>query len=375
MSHRGALDGVRAGLLRIRVDARDVLRTLVRDNITMAIKRYEPDAALQSIPQTRPVVHRTMRFAAIAVFALAGCSSGTSHIGPSAPTSPQSWNVQTGVSSQNEALQGLAYYPSAPLTIDVGDTMTWSFPANEPHTVALLGAGQTNPPAPTDPSAAKPAGGSTYDGSTFTNSGFLAGGKSYSLTFTKAGTYKVYCLIHQPQMEATIVVNAAGTPYPQTQGDLTRAGASASTADVAAAAAAVSNDPFVGNALHLAAGIAPTTPSGKPSSSTALRFLSTNDIAQTTATVPVGSSVTWTNLSNNELHSVTFGPVGQPFPTLNPFSPPSGGTTYDGSTLMNSGLLAPGQSFTATFPKAGTYTYQCLLHDDTEHMVATLIVN
>lgn len=184
----------------------------------MAIKRYEPDAALQSIPQTRPVVHRTMRFAAIAVFALAGCSSGTSHIGPSAPTSPQSWNVQTGVSSQNEALQGLAYYPSAPLTIDVGDTMTWSFPANEPHTVALLGAGQTNPPAPTDPSAAKPAGGSTYDGSTFTNSGFLAGGKSYSLTFTKAGTYKVYCLIHQPQMEATIVVNAAGTPYPQTQG-------------------------------------------------------------------------------------------------------------------------------------------------------------
>jgi len=202
--------------------------TLLRDNIAMRIKRYELDAALRIF---------VTRIAAIAVFALAGCSSGTSNVGPPAPISPQSWSVQTGVSSQNEALQGLAYYPSTPLTIDVGDTVTWSFPANEPHTVALLGAAQTNPPAPTDPSAAQPAGGSTYDGSTFTNSGFLAGGKSYSLKFTKAGTYTVYCLIHQPQMEAKIVVNPARTPYPQTQSDVARSGASASTVDVAAAAA------------------------------------------------------------------------------------------------------------------------------------------
>lgn len=339
----------------------------------MVIK-CEPNATLQTATRWQTDVNRSRSLFAIAIFALAGCSSASTPVGPPAPTSPKTWSIQAGVSSHSEALQGLAYYPSSPLTIDVGDTVTWSFSAGEPHTVALLGAGQTNVPAPTDPSAAQPAGGSTYDGSTFTNSGFLAGGKSYTLTFTKAGTYTVYCLIHQPEMEAKIIVNAAGTPYPQAQGDVAHSGASAATVDITTAAAAAGNDPLEGNALHLAAGISPTTPNGTPSSSTVLRFLSTNDITQTTATVPVGSSVTWTNLSNNELHSVTFGPVGQPFPNLDPFSPPSGGTTYDGSTLMNSGLFAPGQSFTATFPKAGTYTYHCLLHDDTEHMVATLVV-
>ncbi len=363
----------RARPLRLPVDARDVSGTVVRNDIIMIVK-CEPGATRHYATHRRTAVDCSRGIFAIAILALAGCSSGSPQVGPPAPTSPQSWSVQTGVSSQSEALQGLAFYPSSPLTIDVGDTVTWSFPAAEAHTVALLGAGQTKVPAATDPSVAQPAGGSTYDGSTFTNSGFLAGGKSYTLTFTKAGTYTVYCLIHQPEMEAKIVVNAAGTPYPQTQADVTRTGASAATVDIAAAAAAAGNDPLVGNALHFAAGIAPAVPNGTPSSSTVLRFLSTNDITQTTATVPVGSSVTWTNLSNNELHSVTFGPVGQPFPNLDPFSSPSGGTTYDGSALMNSGLLAPGQSLTATFPKAGTYTYHCLLHDDTEHMIATLVV-
>ena len=59
---------------------------------------------------------------------------------------------------------------------------------------------------------------------------------------------------------------------------------------------------------------------------------------------------------------------------MDPFSPPSGGTTYDGSALVNSGPLMPGQSFSLTFTKAGTYTYHCLFHDDTENMIGTITV-
>ena len=72
---------------------------------------------------------------------------------------------------------------------------------------------------------------------------------------------------------------------------------------------------------------------------------------------------------------MTFGIAGQPFPTLPPFAPPSGGTTYDGTVVTNSGPLLPGQSYSLTFTVPGTYTYHCLFHDDTEHMIATVVVH
>lgn len=309
---------------------------------------------------------------AVAVAMVTGCSSGTTTL----IQQPQSltWHAQAGVSSQADALQGLAFYPSSPLTIDAGDTVSWSYPSNEPHTVTLLGGGRTELPSPTDPSVMKPAGGSTYDGTTYTSSGLLSGGKTYALRFTKPGTYTVYCLIHQPEMVSTIVVQPARTPYPKQQAAYDRDGASERTSDLAAALASVGTFAYPAGSMHLAAGISRGGPSGAPATSTVLRFLSSGDLSTVSATVPVGSTVTWTNLSNNEAHTVTFAPVGQPFPTLNPFSPPTGGNSYNGSTLVNSGLLFPGQSFSATFSKAGTYTYHCLLHDDTEGMIATLVV-
>jgi len=96
-------------------------------------------------------------------------------------------------------------------------------------------------------------------------------------------------------------------------------------------------------------------------------------------TVNVGDSVTW-NLRSGEFHTVTFlsgapapalilppaGP-GQP-PTFNPaVAAPSGGSTYNGTGIVNSGLLSadppqPQTSFTLTFTAAGTYHYVCLIH-------------
>ena len=91
-------------------------------------------------------------------------------------------------------------------------------------------------------------------------------------------------------------------------------------------------------------------------------------------TIHAGATVTWTNQSNNAPHTVTVAPVGAAFPTLNPFSPPSGGNVYDGTTLVNSGVLGPTQSFSLKFTTVGTYTYHCIFHDDTENMIGTVIV-
>lgn len=82
---------------------------------------------------------------------------------------------------------------SANITIPVGTTVTWTNESNNvPHTVTFPVAGQQPPAGDTLP----PSGGSTYDGSTLTNSGVMPPGTSYSLTFTKAGTYAYYCLFH-----------------------------------------------------------------------------------------------------------------------------------------------------------------------------------
>ncbi len=312
-------------------------------------------------------------FAAAALI-IAACAQTPTAAAPRPPVTPHSWHVAVGASASQEAIQGLDYYPAA-LTVDAGDTVTWSFPTAEVHTVTLLGAGQATPPPPNDPSAPAPAGNSTYDGSAYTSSGFLAGGATYTLTFTKPGTYKVYCLTHQPEQTATITVQQAGAVYPQTQAAYDALAQTAENADLAAGTASVALFPYPAGGPHLAAGLAPGLFSGQPATSTVLRFLDASTLSAGPLDVAVGTTVSWTNQTNNEPHDVVFPPAGQtPPPSLSPFSPASGGSTYDGTTLVNSGVLMPGHSFGLTFTRAGTYTYYCLFHDD-DGMVATITVH
>lgn len=85
--------------------------------------------------------------------------------------------------------------------------------------------------------------------------------------------------------------------------------------------------------------------------------------------------MTWKDLSSNEPHTVTFPVAGQALPPLpgDPFTPPIGGSTYDGSSITNSGVMNPGGSYSLTFTKAGTYTYMCLFHD-AFGMIGTVVV-
>ncbi len=302
------------------------------------------------------------------VLAATGCGGGSTTLAPN-PVVAQSWRVTAGASTRNEAIQALLFYPAA-ITIDAGDSIVWTASAAEPHTISFPIAGQ-KPLPPTDPTAAMPEGGKTYDGSAYVSSGFIAGGATYKLTFPKPGTYTYYSLPQEPLAVGTVVVQPAGADYPKTQAAYDTAAQASIATDEQNALAAVATVP---SAAHtIAAGVSPATPGG--ASSSVMRFLTGPTLVDNAnLTVPVGTTVTFTNRSNNVPHTVTFPAVGGTTPSGPPFQPGTGGNTYDGTALVNSGAVPPGGSFQLTFTKAGTFVYHCLFHDDAEGMIASVTV-
>lgn len=301
---------------------------------------------------------------------LTGCG-GSNVAGTPPPPVPIIWTSMSGATSAQEDLHGFAFYPSS-MTINEGDTIMWAFPVpHEPHTVTFPIAGQLPPPGPPDQ---MPAGGSTYDGTTRVSSGVLMAGQTYSLTFPKAGSYYFFCTLHQPRahMEGTIVVQRAGSAYPVLQGAYSAQASAAIAADLAGAGASILTFPYPPGGPHLAAGIASGLAAGPTVPGTVFRFLDGATTASN-VTVSVGTTVVWTNQANNAQHNVVFPIAGQLPPAGPPNVPPAGGSTYDGTAYASSGALQPGQSYSLTFTKVGTYKYYCLFHDDSG-MVGTVTV-
>lgn len=95
------------------------------------------------------------------------------------------------------------------ITIKAGETVTWTATSPyEPHTVTF----ESKFTSPGDPAVSMPAGvksGGTYTGG-FTSSGFFGPepffpGNTFSLKFSRAGTYQYVCAIHPP-MTGTVTV-------------------------------------------------------------------------------------------------------------------------------------------------------------------------
>jgi plastocyanin len=82
-------------------------------------------------------------------------------------------------------IQGFAYSPT-PITIRVGDTVTWTNKDSAQHSARFPGMGTA----------------------------ILSQGQSGSLTFTVAGTFNYDCAVHGAAMKGTVVVQAATTPQP-----------------------------------------------------------------------------------------------------------------------------------------------------------------
>jgi plastocyanin len=90
--------------------------------------------------------------------------------------------------------------------------------------------------------------------------------------------------------------------------------------------------------------------------------------------IHVGDKVVFTNGAKETPHTVTF-LAGQPpltpeDPTIAVPTKPSGGS-WDGKTLLNSGLMLPTLSYEITFTASGAYPYYCILHP---MMTGTVVV-
>jgi plastocyanin len=315
----------------------------------------------------------------------------------------EEWRVLVGVESGNRGSQALAFLPNE-LWIHAGDTIHYTYPTHERHTLTFLKPGQTRPPGfgPTFGVVVGCPGvtpdGSSYDGSACVTSDvqLLAEDSApgdepptYSVTFPSTGNFKFVCLIHA-DMTGVVHVVAPSAPLPHGQNfydrEMRRDGERL-LAD-ASSLGKEHNSRSVESADNIVAvGIGEVETSGAGSETASLmRFL------RRTIVVHVGDTVVWTSLDPSINHTVTFGAEpADPRPASANVSPSSDGareaTIASTSDNVNSGFLSPTPQdranlaqanpgvtrFRVTFTAPGTFNYICAVHDQLG-MAGTVVV-
>jgi plastocyanin len=275
-----------------------------------------------------------------------------------AAAGPVTWHVRVGAETPDMAVTAMAFLPKE-VWVDAGDTVVWTSDSAEPHTVSFLAPGTAlSDFNPFDPTQTDPQGPSVYDGTAYANSGIMATqpiftftspAASYHLTFTTAGDFTYYCLVHGAMMSGTVHVRPAGTSYPYTQLDYDRAGTQQAQAALSAGRAAWRQ------ALQANATTGPTVTVGVEGDTFAvMRFVRDRVV------VHVGDTLSFTT-GPAAPHTVTF---GQEPPGLAILFPSGADPTHYGGGDLSSGLLTPGTPFKVTFTTTGTFHYICAIHDD-----------
>jgi len=334
-----------------------------------------------------------------------------------------SWHATLGAQSKDKALQALAFLPNE-MWIHVGDSITWTSQADDIHTVTFLimnanpamnqirppftfGCAQfPPPPPPPPPTPIYLPSGVSFDGSKCVSSPpFVSGQPAFKVMFTKAGNYKVVCLVHE-SMTGTIHVLDPGAALPYTQQFYDQQAAAEtqallSDADLpgdhenegdqnegnshkAHARDTGAKSPSGHNSVTVGTGEIVATGGGHQTLSI-MRFFSEQIV------IHAGETVEWANKDPVTPHTITFGTE-----PADPTVPSGVSVDADGalhakisskSDNVNSGLIvAEGHERIAvptsplgitrlriTFTKAGTYPYICALHDDLG-MKGTIIV-
>jgi plastocyanin len=124
----------------------------------------------------------------------------------------KSLTYQVGLGSANTTFSHNRMVPEL-VVVSAGDTVKWNnLSPYEPHFVTFNKPKDLNfltEQGGFNPKFMAPAGGKAFNGTDFTNSGMIMGGQSYSLQFTKEGTYAYECYMHSGSlMKGTIVVVA-----------------------------------------------------------------------------------------------------------------------------------------------------------------------
>jgi plastocyanin len=326
--------------------------------------------------------------------------------------SATAWQAAAGAQRTDMGIQALAFLPNE-LWVHVGDSITWTFPTPEIHTVTFLQQNfltnpqQVRPNRPGVPGGGCP--GTTTDGSNFDGSTCLTSpeitvisppppNNTYTVVFPKAGNFKLVCLVHN-NMTGAVHVLAASEPLPYDQAFYDKQAQKRQTELLSDGAGLKGRGTSTAqqsstDAVSVGIGAIQATGGGSDTVSV-MRFL------QGSIVVRVGDTVEWTNLDPVTPHTVTFG-----FPLMdpNPPQPPSAGVTLDTDGArhadvssptdnVHSGFLvaafqdrgpppppaasppppavAPLQQspltvtrFRVTFTTPGTFNYRCILHDD-----------
>lgn len=295
--------------------------------------------------------------AAAGVMLLLTTSLAISHPALAAVT----WRATAGAQTGDKGIQALAFLPNE-ITVDVGDSITWTFATDEIHTLTFLAPGQQPPPfqiAPVTPD------NFVYHGTEFVNSGTKVTGQSYTVSFATPGDFQFVCLVHA-RMTGTVHVQPAGVPYPHDQAFYD------AQADQQRQQLLAQGQLFLNQGLQQALSAPNQVTAGAGNGLVMVaRFLPQQ------LTVTVGTTVLWTNPDPVTPHTVTFGPEPPNPMTIVGTDGPGHATIASPNQAVNSGFLGAsfpaGSQFRVTFTAPGTYQYICALHDDIG-MVGTIVV-
>ncbi len=309
---------------------------------------------------------------------------------------PQTYTVLVGAESPAIGVDLMGFFPGT-LNVHVGDTVMWWQNSHEPHTVTFLAGAPLSQypllmPAPRNPlntplmfnpaavDRTRPAGG-MYNGTTYANSGLMSEDpgqlRSYSLTFTRAGTYNYICLVHGQMMSGRIIVSQSSTSIPSPAAAMQQG-----RLEIARLVAQVP-------ALMRQAQAQVQPPTRNPNGTTTYHVIAGYSSGQldlerffpNRLTVREGDSIDFSlSRQSDEPHTVTFLNGNAAFPLIVPTSvngktlllfnpkvvlPQNAGKAVTGQGVFSSGLLEPGTSNTrytiSIGDLHGRHTFESLL--------------
>ncbi len=174
---------------------------------------------------------------ALGSLALISAAGASSQLGTPYARAAQTWSVQVGADiplgpGPGGPVSGNWFYPNV-VTINAGDTVSWTFPSVEPHGVTFDN-GHT--PTVADMTTPLPDGSIDLTGSllpvpgptpptVFDPAAQLSSGvptdppdqrQPFTLTFNAAGVWAYDCPIHGPAMSGTIIVQPSGSALSET---------------------------------------------------------------------------------------------------------------------------------------------------------------
>jgi plastocyanin len=287
------------------------------------------------------------------------------------------WRATVGAQSNDMGRQALAFLPNE-IWIHAGDSITWTFPTDEIHTVSFLKSGQTRLSRRVGCPGFSPDGSATFDGSTCVTTDVLLKGQTFTVTFPAAGNFKLVCLVHA-NMTAVVHVLDPSQALPHYQ-DFYDDEAADERRDL------LSDRDHEGDHRESAhshgnevtAGVGEIVATGGGS-----QTLSVVRFVQPTTVIHAGETAEWTNSDPVTPHTITFG-----VEPANPI-PPSANVTVDADGARHATINSPTDSvhsgfiiaapqdriglaqsplgvtrFRVTFTHPGVFPYICALHDD-----------